>query len=129
LSITKTCAMVVSPYADTDGLRCRGILGPYGWLDVDREELSKGVSQGRVTAPVRHRGNHTGRYVSPEQSGRVTTPIDHSHDASPRWFGPTILVLLLLGVLLILLNYLAPCPVPRAPGTWSRDWSSSSAPW
>ena len=76
----------------------------------------KGVSQGRVTTPIRHRGTHTGRYVSAEESGRVTQAIDHSHDASPRWFGPTILLLLILGVLMIVLNYLN--ALPGATSAW-----------
>ena len=74
------------------------------------------MSQGRVTTPVRHRGTHTGRYVSAEESGRVTQPIDHTHDASPRWFGAVILALLILGVLMIVLNYLG--ALPGAASAW-----------
>ena len=48
-----------------------------------------------------------GRYVDAENSGRYTRPIPKDVKVSPRWFGPLILALMILGVLLILLNYLS----------------------
>jgi len=48
-----------------------------------------------------------GRYVDAEDSGRYTRPIPKDVKVSPRWYGPLILALLLLGVLVILLNYLS----------------------
>ena len=46
-----------------------------------------------------------GRYTPAEESGRYTPPVPKNIRKSPRWFGVTILALLILGVLLILLNY------------------------
>jgi len=73
----------------------------------------KGKSaEGRATAkgtPGR-RGSKVGRYTPAEESGRYTPPIPKSVRRSPRWYGVTLLVLLLLGVLTILLNYLNVLP-------------------
>jgi Cell division protein CrgA len=55
-------------------------------------------------------GAKIGRYSSPEQSGRYTRPVPRTVRRSARWFGPTILVLMLFGILMILLNYLTVLP-------------------
>lgn len=62
-------------------------------------------SPGRRGAPPR-----VGRYTSAEESGRYTPPLPRGAHASPRWYGPAILALLVLGVLMILLNYLTVLP-------------------
>src|SRR5271166_6869957 len=54
--------------------------------------------------------SRVGRYTPAEESGRYTPPIPKSVRRSPRWYGVTLLVLLLLGVLTILLNYLNVLP-------------------
>jgi len=54
--------------------------------------------------------SRVGRYTPPEESGRYTAPIPKDTRTSPRWYGPLILVLLILGVLMILLNYLTVLP-------------------
>jgi Cell division protein CrgA len=41
------------------------------------------------------------------QSGRYTAPTPQSAKQSPRWWAPVFLGLLVLGVLVILLNYLS----------------------
>ena len=59
------------------------------------------------------RSNHrktVGRYVSPESSGRVTARKPPGEDHSPRWYGWLIVDLLAVGMLTILLNYLAVLP-------------------
>ncbi len=66
---------------------------------------------GRTTAKV-------GRYKTPEESGRYTAPIPKSVRHSPKWFGALILVLLIGGVAVITVNYLA-----RLPGL------SHGSPW
>src|ERR1700691_3754502 len=64
----------------------------------------KGKSAGgRTTAKV-------GRYKTAEESGRYTAPIPKSVRHSPRWFGALILVLLIGGVAVITVNYLARLP-------------------
>ncbi len=60
-------------------------------------------SQGRTTSKV-------GRYKTPEESGRYTAPIPKSVRHSPPWFGVLILVLLIGGVAIITVNYLARLP-------------------
>ena len=56
-----------------------------------------------------------GRYVDAEDSGRYTRAIPKDVKVSPRWYGPLLLGLLLLGVLIILLNYLS---VFGTPSGW-----------
>ena len=56
-----------------------------------------------------------GRYTDPESAGRYTKPIPKDAKVSPQWYGPVILALLLLGVLVILLNYLS---VFGSPSGW-----------
>ncbi len=51
-----------------------------------------------------------GRYKSPEESGRYTAPIPKSVRHSPRWLGALILILLIGGVAVITVNYLARLP-------------------
>jgi hypothetical protein len=51
-----------------------------------------------------------GRYVAPEARGKVTVRRPVSDDHSPRWYGWLIVALLGLGMLIIILNYLAVLP-------------------
>ncbi|HZU79025.1 MAG TPA: cell division protein CrgA [Acidimicrobiales bacterium] len=48
--------------------------------------------------------------------GRYTPPIPRSKKVSPKWLGPLILVLLLLGALMIVLNYFD--VLPGSPTNW-----------
>jgi Cell division protein CrgA len=68
-------------------------------------------SGGRTTSKI-------GRYKTPEESGRYTAPIPKSVRHSPRWYGVLVLVLLIGGVAIITVNYLA-----RLPGL------SRGSPW
>jgi hypothetical protein len=61
-------------------------------------------------------GARLGRYTSAEDSGRYTPPIPKAVRRSPTWFGPVVLGCLLLGVLMILLNYLT--VLPGAVSIW-----------
>ncbi|HVX20795.1 MAG TPA: cell division protein CrgA [Acidimicrobiales bacterium] len=70
-------------------------------------------AEGRTTAKG---GSRVGRYTPAEDSGRYTPPIPKDTRTSPRWYGPLILVLLVLGVLMILLNYLT--VLPGAVSVW-----------
>jgi hypothetical protein len=71
----------------------------------------KGRSAGRATAKTPESGaGGVGRYTHPELSGRYTRPIPKNVRRSARWFGPSILLLMIFGVLLILLNYLTVLP-------------------
>lgn len=67
----------------------------------------KGRSAGRTTGPGPARTSSSGRY---------TPPIPRSVKVSPKWMGPLILVLLLLGALTIVLNYFN--VLPAGPSDW-----------
>lgn len=69
-----------------------------------------GRSEGRVTRPARHEGTATGKYLSAEERGRYTAPTPKSVHHSPPWYGPMILVLFVVGVLILGLNYLNALP-------------------
>ncbi|HVA09366.1 MAG TPA: cell division protein CrgA [Acidimicrobiales bacterium] len=68
----------------------------------------KGKSaSGRASAKV---GAKVGRYKTAEESGRYTPPIPKNVRRSPAWYGPLVLGLLVIGVLIIVLNYLSHLP-------------------
>jgi hypothetical protein len=60
-------------------------------------------AQGRATPKG---GGGLGRYTDAEASGRYTRATPKSAKVSPRWWAPVMLALMLLGVVVILLNYL-----------------------
>ncbi len=64
----------------------------------------KGKSAGgRSTSKV-------GRPSTAEESGRYTPPIPKSVRRSPPWYGGVVLALLIVGVVIIVVNYLAHLP-------------------
>jgi hypothetical protein len=67
----------------------------------------KGSSSGRTTAKP---STQLGRYTAPEESGKYTPPVPRTVRRSPTWYGPMVLSLFIVGVLLILLNYLTILP-------------------
>ncbi|HTT86302.1 MAG TPA: cell division protein CrgA [Acidimicrobiales bacterium] len=69
----------------------------------------KGRSSGRVTA-----ARAVGRPAS--ASSRYTPPIPRNVKVSPKWMGPLILVLLILGALTIVFNYFN--VLPAGPSNW-----------
>ena len=73
---------------------------------------------GRTTSKV-------GRYKSPEESGRYTAPIPKNVRHSPPWFGAFVLILLIGGVVVITVNYLARLPFAAHGSPW--DWSPGSS--
>lgn len=67
------------------------------------------VSRGRKNAgrsPVRAAGR-----VTPRGEGRYTPPIPREYRESPKWVPVVMFTCLLLGMLVILLNYLPDAPV------------------
>jgi hypothetical protein len=74
----------------------------------------KGRAEGRTAKTASPGG--VGRYTSPEQSGRYTRPIPKKVRTSPRWFGPTILLLFVVALLMIILNYIT--VLPGSVSTW-----------
>jgi hypothetical protein len=70
---------------------------------------------GRATRKGRSSGRTTGRGTA-TTSGRYTPPIPRSKKVSPKWMGPLILGLLVLGTLMIVLNYFD--VLPASPTNW-----------
>jgi Cell division protein CrgA len=71
----------------------------------------KGKSAGGRTSKV-------GRPRTAQESGRYTAPIPKSVRHSPPWFGALILVLLIGGVAVITVNYLARLPFLEHGSPW-----------
>lgn len=76
----------------------------------------KGRSAAGRTTSKGAPGTKIGRYTPAEESGRYTPPVPKGVRKSPPWYGPAILVLLVVGVLLILLNYMT--ALPGAVSVW-----------
>jgi hypothetical protein len=74
----------------------------------------KGKSaQGRVAASKK-----VGRPKTAEETGKYTAPIPKSVKRSPAWWGALILVLLIGGVGIIVVNYLAHLPFVSKGSAW-----------
>ncbi|HXQ62907.1 MAG TPA: cell division protein CrgA [Acidimicrobiales bacterium] len=73
---------------------------------------------GGATRKGRSTGRATSRAVvhPTASSGRYTPPIPKSVKVSPKWMGPLILALLVLGALMIVFNYFN--VLPGAPTNW-----------
>jgi hypothetical protein len=76
------------------------------------------MAQKRGPGSATKRGRSTGRTTGPAtaKSGRYTPPIPRSVKVSPKWMGPLILALLILGALTIVLNYFN--VLPAGPNDW-----------
>jgi Cell division protein CrgA len=66
---------------------------------------------GRSTSKV-------GRPSTAEESGRYTRPIPKSVRRSPPWYGALVLILLIVGVAIIVVNYLAHLPGVAHGSAW-----------
>jgi Cell division protein CrgA len=64
------------------------------------------------------RASKVGRYRTAEESGRYTAPIPKNVRQSPSWFGALILILLIGGVVVITVNYLASLPFMAHGSPW-----------
>jgi hypothetical protein len=72
----------------------------------------KGKSAGGRTA------SRVGRPSTAEESGRYTAPIPKSVRRSPPWYGALVLALLVVGVAIIVVNYLAHLPFVSHGAPW-----------
>ena len=63
----------------------------------------------KTRKPVK-KGSTVGRYVDPETRGRYTRPVGRHVNESPRWYGPAIVAVFVIGLLTIILNYLGLLP-------------------
>jgi Cell division protein CrgA len=66
---------------------------------------------GRSTSKV-------GRPSTAEESGRYTRPIPKSVRRSPPWYGALVMALLIVGVAVIVVNYLAHIPFVTHGSPW-----------
>jgi Cell division protein CrgA len=71
--------------------------------------VKRKVEGGRVTAKTDKAGK-AGRTATPATGGRYTPPVPKEFKVSPRWVPVLMLVLLGVGVLIILLNYVGIVP-------------------
>ena len=71
---------------------------------------------GGATRKGRSSGRTTGAAARSGASGRYTPPVPRSVKVSPKWMGPLILALLVLGALMIVLNYFD--QLPASPTNW-----------
>ena len=69
-----------------------------------------GASRKGKSAEGRTSTSKVGRPSSAEESGRYTPPIPKSVRRSPAWYGVLVLALLIGGVAIIVVNYLAHLP-------------------
>jgi Cell division protein CrgA len=88
-------------------------VAPKGQSGPGRAQRKGASAGGRTTVSTKSR---VGRYTAPESSGKYTPPVPRTVRRSPRWFGVAVLSLLILGVLVILLNYLT--VLPGAVSAW-----------
>ena len=77
-----------------------------------------GASKKGKSATGRTSNSKVGRYKTAEESGRYTAPIPKSVRHSPPWFGALILILLIGGVAVITVNYLAHLPFMAHGSPW-----------
>jgi Cell division protein CrgA len=77
-----------------------------------------GASRKGKSASGRASKVKVGRYKTAEESGRYTAPIPKSVRHSPRWYGVLLLVLLIGGVTVITVNYLAHLPFMAHGSPW-----------
>jgi hypothetical protein len=73
----------------------------------------EGTSSKKKSAPS---GRATPPKATREVNKRYTAPIPKSVRQSPRWFGPALLALLVVGLLLIVGNYVG--ILPASPDNW-----------
>jgi hypothetical protein len=73
---------------------------------------------GRVTPKGTRPGQRIGRPSTPEESGRYTKPIPRSVRKSAPWYGPVVLLLLVLGVAVIVVNYIVHIPGVSHGSPW-----------
>ena len=77
-----------------------------------------GASRKGKSASGRVSTSKVGRYKTAEESGRYTAPIPKNVRHSPGWFGALILILLIGGVAVITVNYLAHLPFAAHGSPW-----------
>ena len=91
-----------------------------GWLTSDAVATSTKGPGGasRKGKSASGRASKVGRYKNPQESGRYTAPIPKNVRHSPPWFGALVLVLLIGGVVVITVNYLANLPFMEHGSPW-----------
>jgi hypothetical protein len=75
--------------------------------------MPAGRGPGGASKKGRSAGRATGKAATP---GRYTPPVPRQVKASPKWMGPAIISLLVLGGLTIIFNYFK--ALPGSPTNW-----------
>jgi hypothetical protein len=89
--------------------------GPGG---ASRKGKSAGGRSTTKGAASKGSTSRVGRPSTAEESGRYTRPIPKSVRRSPPWYGALVLVLLIVGVAIIVVNYLAHLPGVAHGSAW-----------
>jgi Cell division protein CrgA len=87
--------------------------GPGGASRKGKSAGGRSTAKGAVKTTSK-----VGRPSTAEESGRYTRPVPKSVRRSPPWYGALVLALLLVGVAIIVVNYLAHIP-----------WVAHGSPW
>ena len=77
-----------------------------------------GASRKGKSAGGRAAASKVGRPSTAQESGRYTPPIPKSVRRSPPWYGLVVLILLIGGVAVIVVNYLAHLPLASHGSPW-----------
>jgi hypothetical protein len=85
--------------------------GPGGASRKGKSAAGRSTTKGSSTSKV-------GRPSTAEESGRYTRPIPKNVRRSPPWYGPVVLLLLIVGVAVIVVNYLAHIPWVAHGSAW-----------
>ena len=99
-----------------------GLLVP-GWLSsalvaTNTKQGPGGSSRKGKSAGGRATASKVGKYKTAEESGRYTAPIPKNVKRSPKWYGALVLILLIVGVAVIVVNYLAHLPFASHGSAW-----------
>ena len=87
--------------------------GPGGASRKGKSAGGRSTAKGTSKTPSK-----VGRPSTAEESGRYTRPIPKSVRRSPPWYGALVLALLIVGVAIIVVNYLAHIPGVAHGSPW-----------
>ena len=87
--------------------------GPGGASRKGKSAAGRSTSKGTTKG-----GSKVGRPSTAEESGRYTAPIPKNVRRSPPWYGVLVLALLIVGVAIIVVNYLAHIPGVAHGSPW-----------
>ena len=91
---------------------------PRSWAVPDKTKSGPGGATKKGKSAGGRTTSKVGRPSTAQESGRYTPPIPKSVRSSPPWYGVLVLVLLIGGVAVIVVNYLAHLPFAAHGSPW-----------